>query len=53
MNNENIIYYLFPTGQEEIWYMSILLKYSSLKNKEVFFILSLLKRDMQLVLFGI
>ena len=33
MKNENIIYYLSPTGQEKIWYMSILLKYSSLKNK--------------------
>ena len=53
MNNENIIYYLLPTGKEERWYMSILLKYSSLKNKELFFILSLLRRDMQLVLFGI
>ena len=36
MKNEYIIYYLSPTEQEERWYMSILLKYSSLENKEVF-----------------
>ena len=52
MKNENIIYYLSPTVQEERWYISILLKYSSLKNKEVFVIISLLRRDMLLVLFG-
>ena len=37
--NKNIIYYLSITGKEERWYMSILLKYSSLKNKELFIIL--------------
>ena len=39
IKNENIIYFLSPTGQEERWYMSIILRYSSLKNKEVFVII--------------
>ena len=52
IKNENIIYYLSSTGQKERLYMSIQLKYSSLKNKEVFVILSLLRRYIQFSCLG-